>query len=121
MVSIIIQCSSNLDKEEPAVIRKFQQAVNAVCAALARKCVSDGEKVTKFVKVRILGAPSPKDAEKVARCIANSLLVKSSWYGSDPNWGRLVDAAGYAKIGLIFDQLGDISEDFRVLVGTCGI
>jgi glutamate N-acetyltransferase/amino-acid N-acetyltransferase len=72
--------------------------------------------VTKFVKVRILGAPSPKDAEKVARCIANSLLVKSSWYGSDPNWGRLVDAAGYAKIGLIFDQLDLFYDEVPALL-----
>ena len=40
----------------------------------------------------------------MARCIANSLLVKSSWYGSDPNWGRIVDAAGYAKVGLDFER-----------------
>ncbi|MEC7543622.1 MAG: bifunctional glutamate N-acetyltransferase/amino-acid acetyltransferase ArgJ [Verrucomicrobiota bacterium] len=105
-----------LDLEEPTVVRKFQEAVNAVCAALARKCVSDGEKVTKFVKVRIQGAPSDADAEKVARCIANSLLVKSSWYGSDPNWGRLVDAAGYAKIGLIFDQLDLFYDDVPALI-----
>jgi glutamate N-acetyltransferase/amino-acid N-acetyltransferase len=66
--------------------------------------VTDGEKVTKFVEIQIEGASKDEDAEKVARCIANSLLVKSSWYGSDPNWGRIVDAAGYAKISLDFDQ-----------------
>ena len=46
-----------------------------------------------------------EDAEKVARCIANSLLVKTSWYGSDPNWGRIIDAAGYAKVGMDFDKV----------------
>ena len=72
--------------------------------ALARKCVTDGEKVTKFVEIQLHGASSDRDADTVARCIANSLLVKSSWYGSDPNWGRIVDAAGYAKVGLDFER-----------------
>ena len=66
--------------------------------------MTDGEKVSKFVELQIDGAVSQVDAEKVGRCVANSLLVKSSWYRSDPNWGRIVDAAGYAKIGMDFDQ-----------------
>ena len=70
--------------------------------------MTDGEKVTKFVELQVEGAPNCEDADKVARCIANSLLVKSSWYGSDPNWGRIVDAAGYANIGIDFD-LFDLS------------
>jgi len=84
----------DLKKESKSVQKNFAEAVNAVCACLARKCVTDGEKVTKFVKVIINGAKNNESALKVARCIANSLLVKSSWYGSDPNWGRIVDAAG---------------------------
>ena len=92
-------------EEQSGVIQaEFKDAVLQVCKTLARKCVTDGEKVTKFVELQIDGAPSNEDAEKVARCIANSLLVKSSWYGSDPNWGRIVDAAGYAQIGLDFDR-----------------
>jgi glutamate N-acetyltransferase/amino-acid N-acetyltransferase len=53
---------------------------------------------------------------KVARCIANSLLVKSSWYGCDPNWGRIADAAGYAKVGLVFEKLGMHYNDTPVLI-----
>jgi glutamate N-acetyltransferase/amino-acid N-acetyltransferase len=93
-----------IEDESGDIQAEFKEAVLQVCKALARKCVTDGEKVTKFVELRIDGAPSNEDAEKVARCIANSLLVKSSWYGSDPNWGRIVDAAGYAQIGLDFDR-----------------
>ena len=55
--------------------------------------------------MRVIGAKTENDAEKVARCIANSLLVKTSWYGSDPNWGRIIDAAGYAKVGMKFDEV----------------
>ena len=43
--------------------------------------------------------------QRVARSIGNSLLVKTSWYGSDPNWGRIVDAAGYAKVGVDFEKM----------------
>jgi glutamate N-acetyltransferase / amino-acid N-acetyltransferase len=94
-----------IEKESSSIKDLFSQATEAVCACLARKCVRDGEKVTKFVKVKVQGAPDQTAAEKVARCIANSLLVKTSWFGSDPNWGRVVDAAGYAKVGLDFNQL----------------
>lgn len=81
--------------------RLFQAALWKVCDFLAEKIVSDGEKVTKVVEVLVKGAASEEDAEKVARAIGNSLLVKSSWYGNDPNWGRLADAAGYS--GAKFD------------------
>ena len=94
-----------LSKESKKFQSNFAEAVNKVCAELARKCVSDGEKVTKFVKMKVTGAKTENDAEKVARCVANSLLVKSSWYGSDPNWGRIIDAAGYAKVGMDFDKV----------------
>jgi len=94
-----------IEKESSSTKDLFAQAVEAVCACLARKCVNDGEKVTKFVKVKVRGAPDRQAAEKVARCIANSLLVKTSWFGSDPNWGRIVDAAGYAKVGLDLNRL----------------
>ena len=94
-----------LSKESKKFQADFAEAVDTVCAELARKCVSDGEKVTKFVKMKVTGARTTEDAEKVARCVANSLLVKSSWYGSDPNWGRIIDAAGYAKVGMDFDKV----------------
>ena len=47
--------------------------------------------------------------------MANSLLVKSSWYGSDPNWGRIIDAAGYAKVGMDYDQVDLHYRDVMVL------
>jgi glutamate N-acetyltransferase/amino-acid N-acetyltransferase len=106
-VILLANGSTEIDIEkEPAKIQaEFIEAVQRVCACLARKCVSDGEKVTKFVRVLVEGATDQESAEQVARAIANSLLVKSSWYGSDPNWGRIVDAAGYAKVGIQFHLL----------------
>ncbi len=78
----------------------FQNALNAICEDLARKIVGDGEKITKVVEVRIEGAANDADANLAARAIGNSLLVKSSWYGNDPNWGRVMDAIGYCGADL---------------------
>jgi glutamate N-acetyltransferase/amino-acid N-acetyltransferase len=61
--------------------------------------------------VKVNGAASADDAEKVARAIGNSLLVKSSWYGEDPNWGRLADAAGYAGAKLVEAKLDILYND----------
>jgi len=88
----------------------FKEAVYQVCDRLAELIVADGEKVTKLVELQVEGCPQVRDAEKVARSVGNSLLVKASWYGSDPNWGRVADAAGYARIGLK-EELLDISYD----------
>ena len=84
----------------PELLAAFSDAVFQVCDVLAEKIVGDGEKVTKLIELIVEGCTSEADAEKVARAVGNSLLVKTSWYGSDPNWGRLADAAGYARVGL---------------------
>ena len=89
----------------------FAEAVWKACEALAGKIVADGEKITKVVEVKVVGAASGEDAEKVARAIGNSLLVKSSWYGEDPNWGRLADAAGYAGAKLVEAKLDILYND----------
>lgn len=74
----------------------FKEAVQDVCQELAQKIVGDGEKITKVVELVVEGALSGAEAESAARAVGNSLLVKSSWFGEDPNWGRLVDAVGYS-------------------------
>jgi glutamate N-acetyltransferase/amino-acid N-acetyltransferase len=94
----------------------FAEAVFQVCDCLAQKIVGDGEKITKVVEVLVRGAATDADAEKVARAIGNSLLVKSSWFGEDPNWGRLLDAAGYARIGLIEEKVDLAYDNTPVLV-----
>ena len=91
--------------EDPILEKAFQEALTLISEILAKKIVSDGEKITKIVTLEIKGCSTFENAEKVARAIGNSLLVKTSFYGSDPNWGRIVDAAGYARVGLKLDQL----------------
>lgn len=95
----------------------FTEALTAVCANLAKKIVKDGERVTKCVELIVKGARKTEDAERVARAIGNSLLVKTSWFGNDPNWGRLADAAGYAGAGIQEAKLDIYYEDTPALIG----
>ncbi len=83
----------------------FQAALNYVCLELAKMIVQDGEGVTKFVTVEVHGAKSDRDAEFAARAVCNSALVKTSWCGGDPNWGRLMDAIGYSRCKVVEEQV----------------
>ncbi len=74
----------------------FVEALTFVCTELGKKMVLDGEGATKFVTVRVTGARSDGDAQKAARAISKSALVKTSWFGNDPNWGRVIAAVGYS-------------------------
>ncbi len=101
----------------PELLQAFREAVFLVCDALAEKIVGDGEKVTKLVELVVEGCKTEQDAEKIARAVGNSLLVKTSWYGSDPNWGRLADAAGYARVGLKEETFDIHYDDVPALLG----
>lgn len=74
----------------------FQKALNHVCLELAKMIVRDGEGVHRVVTVRVSRAKTSSDADAAARAVGNSALVKTSWHGGDPNWGRVMDALGYS-------------------------
>ncbi len=78
----------------------FTAALADVCVTLAQAIVRDGEGATKFVTLDVTGAADDSAARTVARQIATSSLVKTAFYGADPNWGRILCAAGYAGIDL---------------------
>ncbi len=78
----------------------FQQGLDYVTSYLAKAIVRDGEGATKFIQIDVVGARSRADAVKIARSIADSPLVKTAINGEDPNWGRIVSAAGYAGVNL---------------------
>src|SRR3990172_6349968 len=91
----------------------FQAALNHVCLELARMIVRDGEGVHRVVTVCVNGAKTVADADAAARAVANSALVKTSWHGGDPNWGRIMDALGYSaatvmenKVDIAYRQPG---------------
>jgi glutamate N-acetyltransferase/amino-acid N-acetyltransferase len=79
----------------------FSEALFDVCSSLANQIVKDGEGATKVVDIKVRGTYDEAAAEKVARRIAESPLVKTAFHGEDPNWGRIVCAAGSA--GVSFD------------------
>ena len=89
----------------PPSARPFCAALNHVCLELAKMIVRDGEGVSRFVTVRLNGAKSPSDADAAARAVANSALVKTSWHGGDPNWGRIIDALGYSPATIIEENV----------------
>lgn len=83
----------------------LQAAVDDVLRELSRLVVTDGEGATRVVDIFVRGARTATDAEKVARAVAHSPLVKTAFYGGDPNWGRIVCAVGYSGAALILDKL----------------
>jgi len=89
-------------------LKTFQAALNHVCLELAKMIVRDGEGITRVVTVQVKGAKTQKDADAAARAVGNSALVKTSWNGGDPNWGRIIDALGYSSAKVI-EQRVDIA------------
>jgi glutamate N-acetyltransferase/amino-acid N-acetyltransferase len=79
----------------------FQEALNELCMELARQIPDDGEGASHLITLDVRGCRSKTDARRIARTIADSALVKTAIAGGDPNWGRIVSAAGYA--GVPFD------------------
>ena len=82
----------------------FQEALVFVCRQLAEMIVRDGEGVSRLVTVLVSNARSASDAEKAARAVANSSLVRTSWCGGDPNWGRILCAVGYSGANMREDR-----------------
>jgi glutamate N-acetyltransferase/amino-acid N-acetyltransferase len=82
----------------------FQQALSDLCIELARQIPDDGEGASHLITIDVRGLKSRTDARAMAQSVANSALVKTAVSGGDPNWGRIVSAAGYA--GVPFDPAG---------------
>jgi glutamate N-acetyltransferase/amino-acid N-acetyltransferase len=94
----------------------FAAALTEVCTSLAKQIVADGEGVTHVVELQIEGAATDADALKIAKAIAHSPLVKTAWAGSDPNWGRLMAAAGYSGAELDSDRIAIWFGDQQICV-----
>ncbi|MEM9972337.1 MAG: bifunctional ornithine acetyltransferase/N-acetylglutamate synthase, partial [Pseudomonadota bacterium] len=108
----------------------FAEALEDLMLDLAHQVVRDGEGATKFVEIRVAGATTESDAQKVAMSIANSPLVKTAIAGEDPNWGRIVMAVGKSgakadrdRLGIRFGEIviaenGWVSESYREELGA---
>lgn len=93
------------DAQRREDIVTFGDALGDVCLQLAKMIVRDGEGASRFVTVRVRGARSFADADAAARAVANSALVKTSWHGGDPNWGRILDALGYSAARIVENKV----------------
>jgi len=97
----------------------FQTALNGLCASLAYQIIDDGEGVTHVVTLAITGTPTDADAKAIAKTIATSPLCKTAWSSADPNWGRLLAAAGRA--GVAFDPTQVVVRVAGLPVFTYGV
>jgi glutamate N-acetyltransferase/amino-acid N-acetyltransferase len=82
-------------------LAKFREELLALCVELSRLIPADGEGATHLIELEVRGCATPDAARQIARTVADSPLVKTAIHGADPNWGRIVSAAGYA--GIAFD------------------
>jgi glutamate N-acetyltransferase / amino-acid N-acetyltransferase len=85
--------------------QKFTRALEEVCRSLALLIVGDGEGAQRVIEIEVRGAPSDRAADQIARTIANSSLVKTAFAGADPNWGRILAAAGRAGVSFNFERV----------------
>jgi glutamate N-acetyltransferase/amino-acid N-acetyltransferase len=97
--------NAKVTDKKSAGYKEIYEAVLAVARGLAKLIASDGEGATKFIEVNVIGAASFKDAKIAAMAIAKSPLVKTAFFGEDPNWGRIACAAGYSGADLNPDKL----------------
>lgn len=95
----------------------FQQTLNEVCIYLAKSIASDGEGASKLIETTVSGGVSASDARAAARAIISSPLVKAAIYGNDPNWGRIVAAAGRSGAELVESKLDLYISNFCLLKG----
>jgi len=104
-VLLLANGASGVRVEADEALWAFRDALRQVCVALAKAIVRDGEGVTRFLTLRVTGAPDVRSARRVANTIATSPLVKTAFYGGDANWGRILAAAGRAGVPLEADKL----------------
>jgi glutamate N-acetyltransferase/amino-acid N-acetyltransferase len=102
---------------EGADYHAFRRALAEAARGLARMLVRDGEGVTRIAEVRVEGARTPAEADRVARTVAESPLVKTALHGGDPNWGRVLAAVGRAGVPLAIDEVSIWIGDVHVAEG----
>ena len=97
-------------KSYDADMGKFSSALKMVMLEMAKKIVGDGEGMTRVIELAVTGAATEADAKKMAEAVVRSALVKTSWHGGDPNWGRIMGAIG-ASGARMREELVDIHYD----------
>jgi len=109
--------ASGVRLETAAELERFEAALSDVARRLSYMIVKDGEGATKVVTIRVVGAPDTAAAERIARAVANSALVKTAFFGRDANWGRIIAAVGYAGVAIDPETVNLDFDAVRVVTG----
>jgi glutamate N-acetyltransferase/amino-acid N-acetyltransferase len=100
-------------KEGTEDYKVFYDSLKTICQELSKRIAADGEGATKFLTINVHGTKTFEDAKTVAMSIAKSPLVKTAFFGEDPNWGRVICAVGYAGVPMVPEKtvikFGDIT------------
>src|SRR5690606_16704385 len=111
--------NDEITSREDAGYTTFREQLRQMMAHLSRLIVSDGEGASKFIEYRVQGAATDAAARKLVKSISGSTLVKAAMFGRDPNWGRIVCAAGNAGVGFDYTRadlyLGNEKTQVQVL------
>lgn len=110
--TLLLLANGTGPKLKGPALEKFRAAVIEVCAELAREMAADAEGASHLVTIHVEGTRSDAEARTIAKTVAESALVKTALFGADPNWGRIVSAAGYAGIPFEESQLSLTLGDF---------
>ncbi|MBW2630412.1 MAG: bifunctional glutamate N-acetyltransferase/amino-acid acetyltransferase ArgJ [Deltaproteobacteria bacterium] len=112
---------NSLISETSGNLVEFREALSGVMVSLAKSIVKDGEGATKLIEIVVEGAKLAADAKAIAYAIANSNLVKTAFFGEDPNWGRIISAAGSTGVPFSTDSLELYIEDVPLFINGVGI
>jgi glutamate N-acetyltransferase/amino-acid N-acetyltransferase len=111
--------NDRLESEKDPGYKIFRDKLEELMVHLAKLIVSDGEGSSKFIEYSVVNAPDYETARKLVRTISNSTLVKAAMFGRDPNWGRIICAAGNAEVPFDYEKidlyLGDEDNQIKVL------
>ncbi|GAF86458.1 unnamed protein product, partial [marine sediment metagenome] len=120
MVLVLAQGRTEAEAPSPGDLDEFNNGLTRVMTELATMIVRDGEGATKVVHVKVKGAATAEDALTAARTIANSSLVKTAFYGQDPNWGRIMVALGRSGILMREEKVSIWLDGIKIVEGGLG-
>ncbi len=121
--TVFIMANGTAGNDEPDDIayKEFVEGLTGIMYDLATMIVKDGEGATKVVHITVRGAATSSDAKAAARTVANSNLVKTAFYGQDPNWGRIMGALGRSGIEMKEDKIDIRIDDVKIVEGGLGL
>jgi glutamate N-acetyltransferase/amino-acid N-acetyltransferase len=118
---LVLANGRNGEAVSPEDLDEFNRGLTSVMKELATMIVRDGEGATKVVQVTVKGAATAEEALTAARTVANSSLVKTAFYGQDPNWGRIMAALGRSGIHMVEEKISILIDGIKIVDGGLGI